>query len=520
MFLADKTDSHVVRELKSQEMTPGRVKLSLFVICAVPFFISADVSVINLALPSIATDLKASMSELQWVIASYNIALAGLLLLGAGIGERFGYKSAFLSGVFLFMIGSVSAGLGSTLPLLIGSRVLMGIGGALLIAPALSLIAMIFPLEQRAKAIATWAAAGGIGLALGPVLGGVILMFASFQWLFLVNVPFMLILLILGLRVLPPGAAGKAFPLDLVGASLSVLGFTLFLAGLIEAPRAGWTSPFILGLLVGGMLVIIGFVMWELRHKNPMIQIRILRGRAVVAGSLTLFICYISFTGSLFLVTQQLQVVVGVSTMVVGLCIAPAALVFWALSTRASKVAERFGAARTLLTGVGLACAAFALAAATTPMKSMWMAILYLCVAGFGWALIIPVATTMVINYLPPKWVSSGSGMSMLSRFLGASFGIAILGSVIASITGPMQAHTDLALLNEGIRWAYFAGAVVALVGFLIALPLLRGWSPPEYDHAEPTTPSGKKLRVRRAVGPENRRTTSAKGQIGEGTRY
>ena len=211
MFLAHKTDSHLNRELKSQEMTPGRVTLSLFVICTVPFFISADVSVINLALPSIATDLNASMSELQWVIASYNIALAGLLLLGAGIGERFGYKSAFLSGVFLFMIGSVFAGLGSTLPLLIGSRVLMGIGGALLIAPALSLIAMIFPPQQGARAVATWAAAGGIGLALGPVLGGAILMLASFQWLFLVNVPFMLILLILGLKVLPGGGIGGGF---------------------------------------------------------------------------------------------------------------------------------------------------------------------------------------------------------------------------------------------------------------------------------------------------------------------
>ena len=490
MFLAHKTDSHLNRELKSQEMTPGRVTLSLFVICTVPFFISADVSVINLALPSIATDLNASMSELQWVIASYNIALAGLLLLGAGIGERFGYKSAFLSGVFLFMIGSVFAGLGSTLPLLIGSRVLMGIGGALLIAPALSLIAMIFPPQQRARAVATWAAAGGIGLALGPVLGGAILMFASFQWLFLVNVPFMLILLILGLKVLPGGASGEALPLDLVGALFSVLGFTLFVGGLIEAPRAGWTSPFTLGLLVGGVTLILGFVIWELRHKNPMIQIRILRGRAVVAGSLTLFICYISFTGSLFLVTQQLQVVIGVSTMVVGLCVAPAALVFWALSTRASKVAERFGAARTLLMGVGLTCAAFALAAVTASMESMVVAVLYIGVAATGWALIVPIATTMTINYLPPEWISSGSGMSMLSRFLGASFGVAILGSVIVSVTGPMQAHADAALLNEGIRWAYLAGAIVALAGFLIALPLLRGWSPPDVGPGNQPEPS------------------------------
>ncbi len=411
------------------------------------------------------------------------IALDCLLLLGAGIGERFGYKNAFHSGVILFIIGSVSAGLSSTLPLLIGSRVLMGIGGALLVAPALSLLAMIFPPEKRAKAIATWAAAGGMGLVLGPVLAGAILTFGSFHWLFLVNVPFMFILLIIGLKVLPSGASGRTASLDLVGAFLSVLGVTLFLGGLIEAPRAGWTSPLILGLLISGMLVIGGFILWELHHRSPMIEIRILQRRAVIAGSLTLFICYISFAGSLFLVTQQLQVVIGASTLVVGLCIVPAALVFWMLSHHSTKIAQHFGPARTMLTGVALASAAFALAAATTPMKSLWMVILSLCVAGLGWALIIPIATTMIVNYLPPKWVSSGSGTSMLSRFLGASFGIAILGSVIASVTGPGQAHTNLGLLDDGLRWAYLAGATVALIGFLLALPLLRGWSPQDARH-------------------------------------
>jgi len=442
---------------------PSRIRLSLFVTCAVPFFISADVSIINLALPSIASDFQASISDLQWVIVSYNIAIAGLLLLGAGLS--------------------------STLPLLIGSRVLMGIGGALILAPALSLLAVIFPPEKRAKAIATWAAAGGMGLVLGPVFAGVILSFASFHWLFLVNVPFMFILLIIGLKVLPPGASGNAISLDLVGVFLSVLGVTLFLGGLIEAPRAGWTSPLILGLLIGGILVISGFVIWELHHKNAMIEIRILRRRTVIAGSVTLFVCYVSFAGSLFLDTQQLQVVIGASTIVTGLCVVPAALVFWILSTRSSKVTQHFGHARTMLTGIALASAAFALAAATTPLKSAWMVILYLCVAGIGWALIIPVATTIIVHFLPSKWVSSGSGTSLLARFLGASFGIAILGSVIASVTGPGQAHTDLALLNDGLRWAYFAGAIVALIGLLTARPLLRGWSPPDVSSGNDAEP-------------------------------
>ena len=447
-------------------------------ICAAAFFMSADVTITNIALPAIAADLGASMSELQWIVDSYNITLAGLLLLGAGLGERFGRKRVFLTGVSLFMIGSAIAGVAPSVSVLIGSRVIMGVGGALLLAPALSLIAVLFPPDRRGKAIASWAAAGGLGLAVAPVLAGTVLTFASWNWLFLMNVPVMLLTVIIGLRALPTGASSTPVRLDLVGAALSVVGFVLFLGGLIEAPRAGWTSPLIISAILGGALVIGGFVLWELNRSSPMIQMRILTRRGVLAASITLFLSYVSFTGSVFLASQQLQVVIGVSDMILGLCLAPAAISFWIVSARASRISVRFGPARTLLWGLGFMCLGFIIAAATAPLKSPIAIIAMLGVASVGWGLVIPVGSVVIINDLPAKWTSSGSGTSMLSRFLGASFGIAILGTVIATVTGTGQAHTDPVLLNEGLTWAYISGVVMTLIGLAIAIPLLRGWKP------------------------------------------
>lgn len=478
MPIAHHADRHVVGDPSTATLSDAQARTGLLVICAAAFFMSADVTITNIALPAIAADLGASMSELQWIVDSYNITLAGLLLLGAGLGERFGRKGAFLTGVTLFMIGSAVAGLAPSVTVLIGARVAMGVGGALLLAPALSLIAVLFPPARRGKAIASWAAAGGLGLAIAPVLAGAVLTVASWNWLFLMNVPVMLLAVLIGVRALPSGAASSPVRLDVVGAALSVVGFVLFLGGLIEAPRAGWTSPLIITAILGGALVIAGFVMWELHRSNPMIEVRVLTRRGVVAASITLFLSYVSFTGSVFLASQQLQVVIGVSDMVLGLCLAPAALSFWLVSARAARISERFGAARTLLWGLGFMCAGFVIAALTAPLTSPITIVVMLCVASLGWGLVIPVGSVVIINDLPAKWTSSGSGTSMLSRFLGASFGIAILGTVIATITGTGQAHQDAALLNEGLTWAYASGAVMTVIGLVAAIPLLHGWRP------------------------------------------
>lgn len=466
-------------------------RLGLYVIAVAAFLMTADVTITSVAVPSIAVDLSASMADLQWIVDVYNIVVAGLVLLGAGLGERFGRKRVFLAGVALFMAGSLLAGLSGSVAMLIAARTVMGVGAAMLLAPALSLITMLFPPQERGRAVGLWAAAGGLGLAAAPVIAGVVLSVASWQWLFLMNVPLMVAALIVGSRVLPPGGSADRAPLDVIGALLSVAGFCLLLGGLIEGPRLGWTSPLVLAGLLGGALVITSFVAWELRQGHPMIEVRILRRRGVTAAALSLLLCYVAYTGSLFLASQQLQSVIGVSDLVLGLCLAPGAVLFWSLSVRAPWVTTHVGAARSVVLGLALMAGGFALAVLSTVVDEPWAVILMLCVSAVGWALVIPIATTVIANDLPARYTGSGSGASMLSRLLGAAFGIALLGTVVATVTGAAPAHADSALLDRGIGLAYAAGGVLTLAGLLVVAYLLRGWSPTVATDDEPAAAGG-----------------------------
>lgn len=467
----------------------SRSRIGLYVIAVAAFLMTADVTITSVALPSIARDMSASMADLQWIVDSYNIVVAGMVLLGAGLGERFGRKRLFLTGILLFLAGSLVAGLSGSVAQLVTARTIMGIGAALLLAPALSLITMLFPPDQRGHAVGLWAAAGGLGLAAAPVLAGVILSVASWEWLFLMNLPLMAAAVLVGLVVLPPGGAPDPAPLDVVGAALSVVGFCLLLGALIEGPRQGWTSPSVLLGLVGGAGVIAAFVAWELRREHPMIEIRILRRRGVAAAALSLLLCYVAYTGSLFLASQQLQSVIGVTDLVLGLCLAPGAVIFWVLSVRAPWVLAQLGASRSLVLGLILMAAGFGLAVVSTVVDAPWAVIVMLCVSAVGWALVIPIGTSVIANDLPVRYTGSGSGASMLSRLMGAAFGIAVLGTVVATVTGGSPAHADASLLDRGISLAYAAGGLLLLAGLAVVVPLLRGWSPagaPSQDAASP----------------------------------
>lgn len=475
-MLAHHADAHALLRVAAEPAE--RRKLGLLAIVAAAFFLSADVTITNIALPSIARDLRAPMADLQWVVDSYNIVLAGLLLLGAGLGERHGRRRAFLAGVTVFALGSLVAGLAGSVAQLVAGRTLMGVGAALLLAPAIGLIAALFPPDERGPAVAAWAAAGGLGLAVAPLAGGVILTFLPWNALFLMNVPVMAATVALGAWTLPRAREEGARRLDAVGAVLSVAGFAAFLGALIEAPRAGWGSPLVLGGLAAGALLIAGFAAWELRREDPMIELRILGRSGTLGASVALFVSYVSFTGSLFLASQQLQGGLGLDDIELGLALAPFAVVFWALSRRAGAVAARIGEGRCLVLGTAVMAAAFALAGATAPLRSPWLVAGSLCVAAVGWALVIPVGSVVILNDVPERLTGAGSGMSMLARFVGASFGIAVLGTVVAMAVGSGPAHDDPAALIRGIAAASWAGAILAGLGLLGCVPLLWRWSP------------------------------------------
>jgi len=483
----------------------GNKGTALIVIAVAGFFVATDVTITNVALPSIGTELGASTSALQWVMDAYNIALAGLLLLGGALGERFGRKWIFLGGLTIFGVGSLLAGLSANVGMLIGARVVMGVGAAMLLTPALSLISGLFSPAERAKAIGVWATAGAAGLAAGPILGGTLIQFLDWHWIFLVNVPFMAVVVLIGIRAIPTVGGNAQEKLDIPGAVLSVVGFTLLLGAIIEAPRYGWTNPFILSVAAVGILVLALFTMWEMHTPQPMFHFEVLRYPAVAGAGLALFVTYVSFTGTLFLVPQHLDAIERLDTLRVGLSLIPFAAVFWITSRISPKLANRWGTARAIDVGLLFMVAGFVILAVTSSQRSVGFIILATCVSGVGWGFSVPLGSVVILNALPEELTGTASGTSMLSRFLGASFGVAILGTVLSStFSGREQAATGAdsgsvqsalsAAANEpasqrdsvesAVRSAfelaaaetYIAGAALVFILGVIAAALMSRW--------------------------------------------
>jgi MFS transporter, DHA2 family, multidrug resistance protein len=462
-------------------------RIALWVLCLCALTTAIDITITNVALPSIGDELQAPTSELQWVVDSYNIVLAGLLVLGGGLADRYGRRLVFLSGYALFGLACLLAAISPTSETLIAARALMGIGAAGVVAPALAIIAGLYPPEERAGAIGLWAVFGAAGLAIGPVMGGLLL--DHFWWgsVFLVNVPLVAIGVLIGLRVIPESRVETRGRLDIVGALLSVVGLALLLFGVIEGPDRGWTSVEVLASLAAGVVVIVVFVRRELVDSAPLFDVRIATRPAVAAGAVTLFVAYVVFTGMLFVLPQYLTEVSLESIVDVGLLLVPFATVFGVLSLRANAAVQRFGARVAITVGLAVNAVAMALLAVFAHGDLVWT-VLATALAGAGLSLLIAPGSTVMMNGLPPEKAGDGSSFSMVSRFVGAAVGVAIVGSVFAASysanlpgqTGPPPTTGALsAAAREAFADASAAGYLViagfAAVAAVVAWLGLRG---------------------------------------------
>lgn len=425
------------RDAPATPAVVGRERaVALGVLCLCALAVGIDMTVTNVALPFIGRDLDAPINELQWTVDAYNIVLAGLLVLGGALGDRYGRRRVFLIGFVLFAVGSACAAFSPDIGVLIASRTLMGVGAAGVSAPALALIASMYPPDERAGAIGVFVVFGASGLAIGPILGGLLL--DHFWWgsVFLVNVPIVIVGVLLGMRTIresrapvPPGGRPR---LDVVGAALSVVGLTMLLFGIIEGPNRGWGSPEVIAGLVIGVVVIASFVRRELRARAPLFDVRILRRPAVLTGSITLFMAYVLFNSFLFLNPQYLQDVLDESIVDVGLLFAPFAIVFGICSVQAPKVLARLGARVTITFGLlvgAIACVLFAVALG----GPLWPTVVASIVLAVGLSMLIAPPSTVVMNDLPEAKAGDGSSLNFVSRFVGASVGVAIVGSLLAT---------------------------------------------------------------------------------------
>ena len=395
--------------------------------------ISLDNTILNVALPSIARDLGASASDLQWVVDAYMLVFAGLLLTAGSLGDRFGRKRALSAGLIVFGIGSVLAALSADTAQLIASRALMGIGGALIMPSTLSILTAVFPAEERARAIGAWAAVAGLGIALGPIAGGWLVEHADWHWVFTVNVPIVVAALLLGRALVPESRDEHPDRADLPGAALSTAGLTALLWGLIEAPARGWTDPAILGAFGASAVALALFAAWELHTATPMLDVRLFRNRRFSAASAAIALAFFGLFGILFATSQYLQNVLGFDPLKAGVWSLPVALGLVVGGPLSAKLTARLGT--KVVVSAGLATVAGGLALYSGADAASGFALIggAQVVLGLGLGLAMAPATDSIMGAVPADRASVGSAMNDTVRLVGGSLGVAVLGSLLAS---------------------------------------------------------------------------------------
>jgi EmrB/QacA subfamily drug resistance transporter len=398
-------------------------------------FISAmDMTIVNVALPDMSNDLDAGIGELQWVLDAFLVSLAGLLLVGSGLADRFGRRRVFLAGFVGFAAASVLTAAAQTVGEVIAARVLMGVAASCVLPPALSLLAVLFPPELRPKAVGIWSAVAGFGLALGPVAGGVLVEVAGWRWVFLVNVPFVLLAAPLGLRWLPESRRPGVPPLDLPGVAASIVALTGIVFALIEGVDAGWTSPAVLCAAGAGIAGGVAFVAIELHRGQPLFDVRVLSRPRVAAGALAILAAYIAALGMLFLLPQHVQYVQDGSALAAGLELAPFGLGLGALATPSGRLVARYGPRVVLIAGLLTAAAGYVPLLLLSGDSSPALVVLGTGMVGSGMGLTFPPATAVIMNDLGLEKAGDGAAVNQLARQVGGALGVAVVGSVFAAI--------------------------------------------------------------------------------------
>ena len=404
-----------------------------------------DNTILNVALKTIQQDLGATQNELVWAINAYSLAFAALLFTWGVLGDRFGRKRILLIGLVLFGFASALCAFASSPGELIAFRALMGIGGASVMPISLSIITVIFPPQERGKAIGVWAAAVGGAVALGPVLGGLLLEHPNwFNWLtgndwgsvFFINVP-IVIIGIVGIMILVPETKNpRPGKLDPIGLILSVVGLFLVVYGIQNASSVGWVAPSTWAFAVLGVLILVGFVVYEAKSTHPSIDLSLFRIRSFSVPLTGVSLAFAAMQGTLLFLTFYYQIVRGWSPLQAGLLVLPFAVGQLLGAPRSARMVNRFGARVVITVGLIFALAGMLCFAFLTPDTPVWFLIVIGVVFGFGLGNTIAPSTTRMTLATPPERSGSGSAVQNTVRQVGAVFGVAILSSVVGTVYG------------------------------------------------------------------------------------
>jgi EmrB/QacA subfamily drug resistance transporter len=395
---------------------------------------SIDHTIINVALPQLVAGLGASSADLQWIVASYTIVFAGLLLTAGSLGDRLGRRHALAVGLATFMAGSIASATATTTTALIVGRSVMGVGGALIMPTTLSILVSVFgDPRERAKAIAAWTAASGLGIALGPIAGGFLMRSFSWSSVFWINVPLLVIALMGTFHLVPDSRDPRATKLDPIGAVLSIVAIGTLVNAIIQAPADGWTSTSSFVAFASGTTIALLFVLWELRRDDPMLDMRLFANRSFSASSIALAMLFFAMSGTVFLQAQYLQFILGYTPLVAGFALVPAAFGMLVGTGVGAHMNSQFGGRVAVATGTLIAAAGVAVQAGFSDGSSYVPTGVGLLLFGLGAGIAMPAATDIIMATLPPARAGVGSAVNDTVRELGGALGVAVIGSIAAT---------------------------------------------------------------------------------------
>jgi EmrB/QacA subfamily drug resistance transporter len=446
------------------------------------FMIMLDNTVVNVALPAIQRDLGIGLSELEWIVTGYALTFAALMLTGGKLADLLGRRLIFVVGLAIFTASSLACGMADTGGVLIGARIVQGVGAALMNPATLSIISATFPPQQRGMAIGIWAGVSALALAIGPLIGGLLTEHVGWSWIFFVNVPVGILGIAASFLLIDESKDTSAEQrLDLPGLLSSGIGLFALTYALIEGNSYGWSSGRIVAGFVIAVVSLAVFVLLELRQRVPMLDLTLFQDGTFTGANIVMLLVALAMFGVFFFVSLYMQNVLGYSAVQAGASFLPMTVLIVLVAPIAGKVSDRFGSRWLMGSGLTLLAVSLLIFSRLDTNSSFWDILPGLIVGGFGMALSMTPTAAAVMRAVPTDKAGVGSAVLNSMRQVGGSLGIAVIGAIVASYVSARPGTPEaLPQFVDGFQHALVVAAGIAVVGAVVAITLVRPHARPE----------------------------------------